>query len=993
MFLHQPVEYKYPVPKNFRQYIYNVKQRYKTHLHDVAQSFWLPADMHIFIQLSLTSRNKPRAPIVDQYSANKRIVSERSMSFDDLLTEIDASPGSRILVVGQPGIGKTTLLQMITRYWAHDRALSSCWILLHIVLRDLVLLQHAPNLTTFLSFMETINLPPDIETHVLESDGRGLCFIVDGLDEYPAGYEDKTNFIFSEIIGEQKPNIKLPQSTVVISSRPEVASKLRDMFDKCVEVLGFGDDQINKYIQAKYGEDKSFSKYLDDHPHIKHTCYIPLHLAMLVYLKDSLMDSLPETETEIYKQFIFHTLVRDFCKDPTSTCSRKNTLPTSLNNINELKVESLLFHVANLSYIGIKKRQSIFTAVEPVLQHTRSSLLVVDKMSVLQPTTYSFPHLTIQEFLAAFYFSTYLTQHKQKRVLLEYSKQPRRYVFWKFCCGLKKNQTTFLEFFNLLYWYNERSILPFYCAHEAQSVIASQQLINFTGGIVDVSNFPLYYDMFSYYDIVTSFVFVAVSAAENLREIMFLFLRKILLHKLCDATTKYSQLREVNLIQTDPSNIGCLLRKSPNLESFSVGGRYWDKLQSEDAAALVLPPYGTTLLNIRHIHLVNLNIGDKGVKKLCQLLQDSIFLETISLKYNDISDNGASAIADLMKTLPHLRHVYLDGNNIGGRGAEKLSQLLQDSIFLETISLRYNDISDNGASAIADLIKALPHLRHVYLDGNHIGDKGVEKLSQLHHSIFLETLSLCNNGIGDDGASAVADLMKTLPHLQHVQLDQNHIGGCGAALLWNQSIHKCCNLSLSVIGDDRPDAFINALNNTVNNGYERNKSCQLVVSMIGNKFLCSDLRDILTISKKLPKGVTLNIDSHCSKMTNKILNKSEHSVGEDYLPSSRDFLPFSFSPSQQKTGKNYRLYDVQFQWICYVVCTFHIVYSTRTKLWGLLYFCCCLSLFILSSFNYLVLVDYFIFIMSFLWCWVVVGKLIVCASLKLLFKPWGWVHV
>ena len=207
-YTHQPV--KYSLPKNCTLYVDKVKQRYKKHLPDVAQSFWLPADMHTFIRLSLTRQDKPRVPKVDQYSANPRIVSERSMSFDDLLSEIDDSPGSRIIVRGQPGIGKTTLLQMITRSWAHDRALSSCWIVLHIVLRDLVLLEHAPNLTTFLSFMETIKLPPDIESSVLESDGKGLCFIADGLDEYPAGYEDKTNFIFSELIGEQRINIKLP---------------------------------------------------------------------------------------------------------------------------------------------------------------------------------------------------------------------------------------------------------------------------------------------------------------------------------------------------------------------------------------------------------------------------------------------------------------------------------------------------------------------------------------------------------------------------------------------------------------------------------------------------------------------------------------------------------------------------------------------------------------------------------------------------------------
>ena len=109
IFLHQPV--KDSVPEHYAQYVHNVKQRYKTHLRDVAQSFWLPADMDTFIQLSLTSQNKPCTPKVDEDSANTRIVSERSMSFNDLLSEIDASPGSRIIVRGQPGIGKTTLLQ------------------------------------------------------------------------------------------------------------------------------------------------------------------------------------------------------------------------------------------------------------------------------------------------------------------------------------------------------------------------------------------------------------------------------------------------------------------------------------------------------------------------------------------------------------------------------------------------------------------------------------------------------------------------------------------------------------------------------------------------------------------------------------------------------------------------------------------------------------------------------------------------------------------
>ena len=281
---------------------------------------------------------------------------------------------------------------------------------------------------------------------------------MDGLDEYATGYENETNFIRSELIGikteRKKVYLMLSQSTVVISSRPEVASQVWHWFDKRVEVLGFGDDQIDEYILEKYGKDKSLSQYMDDHPHIKHTCYIPLQLAMLVYLKDSLDISnridhtsrsnepdflvsdtnLPETETEIYEQFIIHTMIRDACKNPTSRCSTKITVPTSLKKIYELnspEVVNLFFHIANLSYCGITGGQAIFKEeeVEPILLRTNSSLLVVDRAGIIEPAIYSFPHLTIQEFLAAFYFNTNLSLAEQITVLVEYSNQPIRHVF------------------------------------------------------------------------------------------------------------------------------------------------------------------------------------------------------------------------------------------------------------------------------------------------------------------------------------------------------------------------------------------------------------------------------------------------------------------------------------------------------------------------------------------------------------------------------------
>ena len=146
--------------------------------------------------------------------------------------------------------------------------------------------------------------------------------------------------------------------------------------------------------------------------------------------------------------------------------------------------------------------------------------------------------------------------------------------------------------------------------------------------------------------------------------------------------------------------------------------------------------------------------------------------------------------------------------------------------------------------------------------------------------MFLQTLFLNENHIGDNGASTIADLMKTLPHLQNVYLSHNHIGGTGAALLWNQSIHKCCNyldLDYNVIDND---VFISALSGAVNNGYKGNKFCQLEVSVIHIELQCSDLRDIRTIRKQLPKGIRQITDGLCLEMSERIFKRLKYYLGE-----------------------------------------------------------------------------------------------------------------
>ena len=114
--------------------------------------------------------------------------------------------------------------------------------------------------------------------------------------------------------------------------------------------------------------------------------------------------------------------------------------------------------------------------------------------------------------------------------------------------------------------------------------------------------------------------------------------------------------------------------------------------------------------------------------------------------------------------------------------------------------------------------------------------------------------------------------------------------------------------------------------------------------------------------------MALRTGYYCSKMTEKMLKKFEYYLGKNHAPI--------------KPG---------FQWISYAVCTFHIFIQLEHYCGGCCI--CCLSVFILSSFDYLVKVDFFTFILSFLWSWIMLGRLIFFVSLKLLPKPWSWVLI
>ena len=454
---------------------------------------WPPMRKVNFINLAILKSEK--LSLTDDYtlltiqrSADDIVSKKKRIGYNELFDGLQS--GARILIEGRPGCGKTTLMNKVSLDWAREMILRDISLLLLVPLRRF---HNKPEvkLDDILQLYDTGHLCNAVGPEVSKSGGQGVCIVFDGIDEYPQS-SVPGNFVLEVLAGRL-----LPNSVVIASSRPAAAHDIRQYATQRVEVLGFLRPEVQQYIQEHYdgkdGEVKSLSNYLEHHPNIRHMCYLPLHLAMIVYLNDILpTKSLPHTETDVYNKFMFHTLLHDL--------QRADNTYSKLSNINQLPVESLKIfrNICRLAYIATDQSEQIFTR-DRIQEHigTREfnlkslSLLTEDRLLVEQglEETYSFAHLTFQEFLAAYHL-TELPDPEQLKVAEEHGADRNMIMVWRFYCGLTKlsGQTPKEVFQAILEQYEINTLLLLHAVHESQNEAACQELLSSRSGVLSISD-------------------------------------------------------------------------------------------------------------------------------------------------------------------------------------------------------------------------------------------------------------------------------------------------------------------------------------------------------------------------------------------------------------------------------------------------------------------------------------------------------------------------
>ena len=356
------------------------------------------------------------------------------------------------------GIGKTTLANEVCLRWARDGFLSEDFDAVALIPMRCV--QQRPLQEVMIKYLRR-----EVYEQMESIAGSRCLIILEGLDEMESKRQRSDQF-FVDLVKECT---VLEEATVMITSRPHACHKLNA--DRCVEVIGFGGNEVKEFINKSFPNDEhsvsKLLKQLNDYPHLKSLSYVPLNLLMLVDIFQCQQNKeLPSTLTELYKLFIAMILQREIVKEDkmhsgvSPTAANSEDLNRMLPGI-PINAIGTVFLLCRLSFCAFfdwhidmkeqdrygdekkwKDPKIIFTTedlkqcgIEVTSDFDGFGLLKATHIHEVPTDTsaYNFSHLSIQEFLSSLYILL-LPQEEQLRLMNEYFHDFSNVFI--FLCGL-----------------------------------------------------------------------------------------------------------------------------------------------------------------------------------------------------------------------------------------------------------------------------------------------------------------------------------------------------------------------------------------------------------------------------------------------------------------------------------------------------------------------------------------------------------------------------
>ena len=724
----------------------------------------------------------------------------------------DGDHHKNVLVVGRPGIGKTTLSTKLLRLWASGEAFNGDehhkpdFNVVFLVKFRRFNNDAKLSLRELLAGAETIQRLDDSVWEFVQNESTKVLLIFDGLDEYSRKEEINTQEDYKNDVEEKMPvsvlynklgaGELLRGASILTTIRPTAVKYVDHVdFQRTLEIRGFTSGDVKEYVENFAGDvsgaKEKMWQHIKSNINLFSFCYIPMncflicHCLLQIILSES-SQALPTKITDIYKM----TVKMLFFNHNREGLSRKELEKLKSTHMYKpfeefpKELKKVFDSLGEIAFRGIEEGRLLFESSEVSgledcgLLHKLPDVQSNQSLNDPPKSQFCFTHLTVQEFFAAKHLANTETIEEIERFVCNHINDGTWQVVLQFVAGLLNSSS---DIFIKLLPKPSNGEFPRWLATEDKYLavqvckclyeINDEQQPIFQNKIEKIKFNKVNFCSCS---LAPTDVAAVLHFLENAEEVLDIDLSWNRFGDLgANEVKKFIVNRERKLKALDLSanrftdNIAkdfaaALKHSNCQLEKLSLNeNTFTDNAAKDFAAAL---KHSNCKLKV--LVLGSYKFTDNAAKDFVAALQHTnCKLETLRFIYSNFSDDAAKDFAAALKhSNCKLRELGINHNNFTDNAAKDFAAALKHSnCKLKELKLGSRTFTDNAAK---DFVAALKHsnckLTRFGLLHNNFTDKAAKDFAAAlkHSNCKLKLLFFTQNNFTEEGRQYLTDAGK-----------------------------------------------------------------------------------------------------------------------------------------------------------------------------------------------------------------------------------------
>ena len=319
---------------------------------------FLPHDVYVDLALSTIALNR-----IDEIVRAGKEISSNTCKSTNLSDVFSSGEQLMVLFEGVAGSGKTTLSWHACKEWANKKLLQQFYLLIHVQMND-PQLQEAKHLPDLIPYPDK-KFCQEVATAIVDQRGKGVCFLLDGLDEAPTPLLE---LLVNEILLGSY--VQVPHLSLIMTSRPDsrTTTKLQAFLKSRIVIEGFSRAKLYEFIDVSlgaYGDEKRrLVEKFKVNPQLESLCSLPINAVIMIFLNRFFHHGdLSVTQTGLFKPLLSNFLVRH-----TQTRTGADELPEIVDFTKDIppNIQKPFRQICKLAYTHStsSKKKKLFTSEE-----------------------------------------------------------------------------------------------------------------------------------------------------------------------------------------------------------------------------------------------------------------------------------------------------------------------------------------------------------------------------------------------------------------------------------------------------------------------------------------------------------------------------------------------------------------------------------------------------------------------------------------------------